>query len=130
MKGAQILKTRKANSPRHVIARARDLRGNLTASEKILWENLRRRQVAGFRFRRQYPIGRYIADFCCPEIGLVIEVDGGIHESTLEYDANREDDISSTGYTVLRFTNEDVIRSARDVVRRIIDAAEILKNAR
>ena len=66
--------------------RARSLRKNQTDAEKRLWSRLRRKQVSGYRFRRQVPIGPYIVDFFCPELKLIIEVDGGHHATTQAQD--------------------------------------------
>ncbi len=72
-----------------VDAAARALRTNMTPAERILWQALRRRQVSGLRFRRQYPIGPFILDFACPSIRLVVEVDGPVHDETVDYDQAR-----------------------------------------
>lgn len=92
----------------------------MTAAEKILWEELRNKKT-GYKFRRQHPIGDYIADFICIEKKLVIEVDGGYH-NTMEQmwdDTVRTDDIEKTGYTVIRFTNEDVEMNLTTVMTEI-----------
>jgi len=80
-------------SPKYIIDLARELRKTETSAEKLLWEMLRDRKLLGLKFRRQHPIGRYIADFFCHEIGLVIELDGAIHENMdqKEYDAIRDE---------------------------------------
>ena len=99
---------------------AKENRNNMTAAEKILWEELRNKKT-GYKFRRQYPIGDYIADFICIEKKLVIEVDGGYH-NTMEQmwdDTVRTDDIEKTGYTVIRFTNEDVEMNLPTVMTEI-----------
>ena len=99
---------------------AKENRNNMTAAEKILWEELRNKKT-GYKFRRQHPIGDYIADFICIEKKLVIEVDGGYH-NTMEQmwdDTVRTDDIEKTGYTVIRFTNEDVEMNLPTVMTEI-----------
>lgn len=70
---------------------ARDLRKNTTSQEYKLWQLLRNKQLNGIKFVRQYPIGNYIADFCCRKLKIVIEIDGGQHNNTdvIEYDNNR-----------------------------------------
>lgn len=68
---------------------SRELRSNLTDAEKLLWWHLRMRQITGFKFRRQHPVGEYIVDLVCLEAALIIEVDGGQHSSALEYDERR-----------------------------------------
>jgi very-short-patch-repair endonuclease len=74
---------------------------------------------AGFYFRRQHPIARFIVDFCCTRAKLCIEVDGGIHDDQRERDSERTAWLESMGYRVLRFANEDVLRAPRAVARRI-----------
>jgi adenine-specific DNA-methyltransferase len=90
--------------------RARNLRRNQTPQESILWYNLRDRRFKKFKFRRQYPIGRYIVDFCCFEKKLIIEVDGGQHNlpNDLKYDAERDKYLASNGYRVCRFWNNEI----------------------
>jgi very-short-patch-repair endonuclease len=88
--------------------KAKELRKDLTASEKILWSYLRRRQQLGMYFRRQHPYGIYILDFYCFEATLVIEVDGGIHLNQKEYDEERTRYLESSGLTVLRFRNQEI----------------------
>lgn len=85
--------------------RARELRWNMTDAERKLWAALRRRQILGYRFRRQQPIGPYIADFFCPEAKLIIEVDGSQHGEELQAldDKRRTEWLEKNGYRVLRF---------------------------
>jgi very-short-patch-repair endonuclease len=94
---------------RPTIARARKLRSNLTDAESILWRHLRFRQIDGYKFRRQRPIGHYIVDFVCLEKKLVIEVDGGQHNGEATYDARRDRWLRAQGYEVLRFWNDEVL---------------------
>jgi very-short-patch-repair endonuclease len=100
---------------------SRELRRELTAAERLLWHRLRRKNVGGFRFRRQHPIGPYIADFFCNEAGLVIEVDGGIHAviEVSERDRLRDHIMREYGLTVLRVTNRDVMTDIDGVVASI-----------
>ena len=90
-------------------ARARQLRKSLTDAERVLWNILRNRQVLGYRFRRQAPIGPYIVDFVCFENRLVIEVDGGQHVEQADYDADRTGWLEGAGYRVIRFWNSQVL---------------------
>ncbi|HEY9867286.1 MAG TPA: DUF559 domain-containing protein, partial [Candidatus Obscuribacterales bacterium] len=83
---------------------ARRLRRELTPAESILWEALRGRQLDGLKFRCQHPVGKFILDFYCPSVKLVIEVDGGIHDQQQEYDQARTEKLEAFGYRVLRFT--------------------------
>ena len=86
------------------------LRNQSPPAEQRLWFRLRNRQLLGYRFRRQYGIGRYVLDFYCPQIGLAIEIDGDSHfqPGAPEYDRQRQDYIESLGIHFLRFTNTDV----------------------
>ncbi|HAM11615.1 MAG: hypothetical protein A2X05_06065 [Bacteroidetes bacterium GWE2_41_25] len=87
------------------------LRKNATLAENILWKKLRDRKLFKVKFRRQHPVGLFIVDFYCHEIKLVIEIDGGIHNSkeSKEYDSARQHFIESLGLTVIRFSNHEVI---------------------
>ena len=89
--------------------RSRALRRNPTDAERKLWSALRRKALAGARFRRQYPLGEFFADFCCLEHQLIIEVDGGQHAQAQEYDHRRSKYLESLGFRVLRFWNTDVL---------------------
>ena len=89
--------------------RARALRARPTDAERKLWEALRNRQLEGHGFRRQAPIGRYIADFVCFGRKLVVEVDGGQHATDKDRAAARTAWFESQGFRVLRFWNNDVL---------------------
>jgi very-short-patch-repair endonuclease len=99
--------------------RARELRRSPTEAETRLWNQLRRRQVARARFRRQVPLGPYIVDFMCPSHRLIVEVDGGQHAERVVYDAARTEWLQSRGFTVLRFWNNDVLGAIEGVVGEI-----------
>ncbi len=98
-----------------MIKRARELRANATDVERLLWTCLRKRQIAGYRFRRQAPMGRYIVDFVCYEKQLAIELDGGQHKKQAQYDAERTEWLESQGFTVLRFWNNQVLNELEGV---------------
>lgn len=100
---------------------ARHLRQNMTDAERHLWRQLRERQILGCKFRRQYPVGPYVADFACIEAMLVIEVDGGQHAGSAE-DIKRTRLIETSGYCVLRFWNNDVLNNIEGVIG-VIQAA-------
>jgi very-short-patch-repair endonuclease len=103
-------------SPR-IKARAKELRKRMTPAEKVLWQVLRKNQRSHFYFRRQHPISRFIVDFYCHELKLVVEVDGGYHfseEQKLE-DDNRAAELDSYGIKVIRYTNDEVCRNTRKV---------------
>jgi very-short-patch-repair endonuclease len=100
------------------------LRQQMTPAESHLWEALRNKQVAGLRFRRQHPIGRFILDFYCPAIKLAIELDGPIHADRQDYDQARTEVIAAYGYQVLRFTNEAVLTDRASVLNTIRQIAD------
>src|SRR5665213_868094 len=95
--------------------RARVLRTNMTDAERAVWQLLRSHQIQGYKFRRQVPIGRYIADFVCHEARLIIEIDGGQHDASAKRDAIRTDFLQTQGYRVLRFWNNDVLANPEGV---------------
>ena len=101
---------------------ARRLRRNQTKAESKLWSRLRGRQVDGAKFRRQHVIGRYIADFCCPDKNLVVELDGSQHIEQAERDEHRTAFLLQRGYRVLRFWDSDVLVNPDAVMQRIAEA--------
>jgi very-short-patch-repair endonuclease len=104
MRGPQRFKT----------GRARTLRQDATIAENKLWQKLRARGINGRKFVRQEPIGPYVVDFVCRSQRLIIEVDGGQHASDPR-DAIRDKWLTSHGYRVLRFWNNDVIKNIEGV---------------
>lgn len=108
---------------------ARELRAKSTEAERILWEALRGRRLNGVKFTRQHPIyhditGResfFIADFFCFRAGLVVEVDGDVHDSQQEEDCDRTRILGLLGYRVLRFTNRQVVEDLGMVLATIRD---------
>ena len=98
---------------------ARRLRLDETDAERTLWLYLRNRQMNGFKFRRQQPIGRYIVDFFRPESRLVIELDGGHHAHQAEADMRRAEFLNKAGYRVLRFWDNDVLANTEAVLHKI-----------
>lgn len=98
---------------------ARQMRHEPTPAEKQLWQKLRNKQILGFKFRRQHSIDRFIVDFYCGEVGLVVEVDGAIHDYTQEEDKLRQDFLESLGLRVLRFTNTEILTSMDGVLQVI-----------
>jgi len=103
---------------------ARHMRANPTAAEKVLWQQLRNRQVNNLKFRRQHPVGSYIVDFYCAEKKLLVEIDGDSHLEQVEYDIERTQWLESQGMRVLRFTNEEVLGSPVGAVAAILDFCE------
>ena len=97
--------------------RARALRATMTDAERVLWRALRRKQLDAMRFRRQQPIGPYVADLYCAAARLVVEVDGGQHAEGA--DATRDAWLAALGYGVLRFWNNDVLGNIEGVIETI-----------
>jgi very-short-patch-repair endonuclease len=98
---------------------ARHLRKNPTEAEQKLWSRLRRKQLDGYRFRRQRPIGPYIVDFVCLEVSLIIEVDGGQHAEQVTKDEARTRFLEKEGFRVIRFWNNDVLANTDGVLDAI-----------
>ena len=103
---------------------ARRLRKQMTDAERALRHLLQRKQIEGHRFRKQVPIGKYIADFACLDARLVIEVDGGQHTDAADADRERDVWLRSQNFRVLRFWNNDVLRNQDGVMQLIIEALE------
>ena len=106
---------------------ARKLRRNQTEAETRLWFQLRRRQLDGHYFRRQMPVGPYVADFACRRARLVIEVDGGQHAERRTKDRKRTEFLRAEGYDVVRFWNNDVLENMEgviDVIRRCLASSK------
>ncbi len=100
---------------------AKQLRKDMTDAEKKLWYALRDRRFENFKFRRQVPIGKYIADFVCQDCKLIVEVDGSQHEGS-EHDRERDAWLTSVGYRVLRFWNIDTFKALDGTLLAILDA--------
>lgn len=103
-----------------LLPRRRELRKNQTKHEQILWEHIRNRKL-GFKFRRQYSIGGYVLDFYCPEIKLVIELDGRQHleKDNFLYDVDRTDFFKVLDCKVLRIRNSELEKDLREVLLKI-----------
>ncbi len=84
--------------------RAKELRQNMTPEEMLLWHELRTNKLAGWHFRRQQVIDGFIVDFYCHAASLIVEVDGGIHETQKAQDAERDAHLISRGFRILRVT--------------------------
>ncbi len=102
------------------VKRARMLRGQMTEEEGILWERLRANRLEAFHFRRQQVIDGFIVDFYCHAAGLVIEVDGGVHQQQVKYDAERDGILASRGLKVIRIQNEDIRQNLEGVLSGIV----------
>ncbi len=104
---------------------ARQLRKNSTLPEVLLWQNIKQRAY-GVQFHRQVPMLKYIVDFYCHEIGLVIEIDGSSHDHSFEYDTERQRELEAYGATFLRFSNEEVKKNMFSVLLVIEEAVKEL----
>lgn len=108
---------------------ARHLRKNPTLAERELWRALRGGAIDGLKFRRQHPIDRYVTDFACVALKLVVEVDGGVHDDDDQalHDVGRTAVIERLGWQVLRVTNADVLANLDGVVARIRDTVRQIR---
>ena len=106
-----------------IFKKAKELKKSMTESEQILWKRLRNNQLNGTKFRRQHPLDIFIADFYCHERKLIIELDGGIHDSIeqQEYDDGRSFELEEKGFKILRFRNEEVLNNIDKVINKIIE---------
>lgn len=107
------------------LSRAREGRRLLTPAERLLWERLRNHQLAGFKFRRQHPIGSFIVDFYCPAKHLAIEIDGDSHEEQVAYDQKRTGILNKYRCRVIRFTN---IQVHEDIEAVLSEIQKVLKD--
>ena len=94
----------------------------MTDAEHRLWYRLRAGRLEGWKFRRQVPIGCYVADFLCEQARLVVEVDGGQHADREQHDAQRTEALRACGYRVIRFWNSDVLGNLEGVLETIVTA--------
>ncbi|HVK53695.1 MAG TPA: endonuclease domain-containing protein [Burkholderiales bacterium] len=100
---------------------ARELRGHMTDAEALIWKLLRNKQVAGAKFRRQHPLGRYILDFYCDEKKLCIELDGSQHMDAVDYDVKRDAWLRTQGIRVLRFWSNQALTETEGVMEAIYE---------
>jgi very-short-patch-repair endonuclease len=91
----------------------------MTDAERVLWRNLRNRELGGWKFRRQYPVGPFIVDLICLEKNLVIEVDGGQHADNEENDIQRSAYLNKMGFRVVRLWNNQVLQETESVLKAI-----------
>ena len=107
--------------PEDILGFARSLRVHQTNAENLLWLLLRNRNIGGFKFRRQHPVGRFILDFYCKEAGLAVELDGGEHndDGTALNDQHRTAELERLGVEVIRFWNNEVLTSTEAVLEKI-----------
>jgi len=102
---------------------AREFRKNMTDAERLLWSKVRRKQLNNYQYYRQKNVGNYIVDFYCPAGKLIVELDGGQHytEEGKKKDAIREQYLDSLGFTVLRFSDREVLKNIEGVIEKIYD---------
>ena len=105
----------------HLKTLARNLRKNHTDAEKLLWNHLRSRQMAGCKFRRQLAIEPYIVDFVCLSRKLIIELDGSQHVEATDYDKTRTEFLATEGFRILRFWNNEVFEETEAVLQTIFE---------
>ena len=103
---------------KRIVATARSLRKASTDAESVLWRHLRRKQVAGLKFRRQQPVDKFVVDFVCFENRIIVEVDGGQH--SIENDFERDSYFIKNRSKVLRFWNNDVLKNIEGVLEEIM----------
>ncbi len=111
--------------PSRLTTFAKQLRSDSTDVERLLWRYLRAHRLADVKFRRQVPIGPYIADFVCFEARLVVELDGGQHADAMEQDACRDAWLSGQGFRVLRFWNNEVLDNLDGVLTKILEELSV-----
>src|SRR5512146_1507997 len=111
-----------AKLPEDIRAFAREMRSRMTDAEALLWMLLRNRRIAGAKFRRQHPVGRYILDFYCVEKQLGIELDGGQHGETVGYDQRRDNWLQKQGIRILRFWYNQMLAETEAVMETIFQA--------
>jgi very-short-patch-repair endonuclease len=105
----------KFEHPPQATSRARSMRRDATDAERKLWLLLQHRRLSGAKFRRQAPVGPYIADFICLRLKLIVEADGGQHSENA-YDCERDLWLAREGYAVLRYSNIDILKNSEGVL--------------
>ena len=108
----------------YLLDKAKELRSQQTEAERRLRYHVRAHRLMGLKFKRQKPIGPYIADFICDEYNLIVELDGSQHQDSSEYDCYRDAWLREQGFTVLRFWNNDVMQQTEVVLEAIRLAVE------
>jgi len=113
---------------KHNLNLAKSLRKNMTQQERKLWHILRNHKFYGYEIRRQYPIGDYIVDFICRSKKIIIEIDGGQHntDKIINYDKNRSSFLEQLGYKVVRFWNNDIDNNLEGVYDELKKIFEIM----
>ena len=107
------------SKPRPLTAIAKRLRKEMTDAERVMWRELRAHRFAGFKFKRQEPLGSYVVDFVCYEVKLIVDLDGGQHADQKEADEDRTRWLSSRKFRLVRFWNNDVLTNIAGVMHVI-----------
>ena len=112
---------------KNIFLRAIELRNNMTEAEKVLWEELKKKEIFKARWKRQHPVDIFVVDFYCHKYKLAIEVDGEIHlkEEIREHDDGRVHDIEKLGIKILRFKNKEIFDDIGTVLSRILNEIKI-----
>jgi very-short-patch-repair endonuclease len=115
--GKSVVKDMHIGAKPELFKYAQEMRKNPTEGEKVVWNILRKFRHHGYIFRRQHPVDIFIADFYCHKLKLIIEVDGGVHDSdqAIEYDDGRSGELEKYDLNILRFTNEEVLNETEKV---------------
>ena len=118
---------KKIHNKSNLLDYRKTLRNHTTAAESTLWKAIRNKQIDNLKFRRQHSIGNYIVDFYCPEIRLIIELDGASHNNYLsgELDQERDRILQECNCTILRFENREVYEFLNDIIEAISKLKEI-----
>jgi very-short-patch-repair endonuclease len=111
----------------HMTARARELRRESTFPERLLWGRLRNGRCAGLKFRRQQPLGPYVADYFCASARIVVELDGRSHDGQEAQDEDRENYLERQGLRVIRFSIDEVLANLEGVVEGIARACTLTR---
>ena len=107
--------------------RAKSLRRQMTDAEKLIWRHLRGRRFERIKFKRQVPIGKYIADFAALDLKLIIEIDGGQHAVNEAADRQRTTHLEASGFRVVRFWNHDVLGNIQGVMEALLQEINIAR---
>ncbi len=122
MPTAHVVRARAQKQPQRALARG--MRRSPVKCEKLFWRLVRARQLGGFKFKRQVPIGSYIADFVCLERKIIVELDGDKHVERQAYDRERDAFLKAAGFRVLRFWNTELLESSEGVLEVVLSALE------
>jgi very-short-patch-repair endonuclease len=118
VRGSFLVFRKSASTKREKPDLSRQMRRQSTDAETIFWNAVRNRKVRGAKFRRQWPLGRFFADFCCVEQRLIVEIDGGQHADS-QADQIRTEALQELGYRIVRFWNNDVLENIDGVIERL-----------